>query len=137
MQPIQALEVDVTTIHDVKGARFRDQLIEDVDVVQFAVADVDKRGDIATQIEQRMHLHRRLGRAERCPREQRERQVDRSRVQGVRRVGQIDTEGFVDVQSAGDADQTLRKIGINPRNSRVAFALASVLRETWLRMPMW
>lgn len=33
MQPIQAQEVDVAAIHDVKSPGFRNQLIEDIDVV--------------------------------------------------------------------------------------------------------
>jgi len=51
MQPVQAQEVDVATIHDVEGASFRNQLIEAVHVVQLAVADMDKTGDVAAQIE--------------------------------------------------------------------------------------
>ena len=39
------------TLHDVEGASFRNQLIEDVHVVQLAVADMDKTGDVAAQIE--------------------------------------------------------------------------------------
>ena len=33
----QALEIDIAASHDIKGARFGQQLIEDVDVVQLAV----------------------------------------------------------------------------------------------------
>jgi hypothetical protein len=40
MQPVQALEIDVAAIHNVKGTGFRNQLIENVDVVQLAVSDV-------------------------------------------------------------------------------------------------
>ena len=101
MQPVQALEIDVAAIHDVERARFRNQLIQDVHVVQLAVADVDEARDIAAQIEQRVHLHRRLGGSKRRPRKQRERQIDRGRVQRVGRIGQIDAKRLVDVQPAG------------------------------------
>ena len=129
MQPVQALEIDVAAIHDVEGAGFRNQLIEDVHVVQLAVADMDKTRDIAAQIEQRVHLHRRLGGSKRCPRKQRERQIDRGRVQGVGRVGQIDTKGFVDIQLAGDTDQALREVGIDPPVARGVRVGQSIARD--------
>jgi len=47
MQPVEALKADVASIHDVGGAGFRNQLIEDVDVVKLAIADMDKTRDIA------------------------------------------------------------------------------------------
>jgi hypothetical protein len=47
-----------------------------VDLVHFAVADVDKRRDIAAQIEQRMQLHRGLGCAKGRPRTYRQAKVD-------------------------------------------------------------
>jgi hypothetical protein len=47
VQAIQSREVDVAAIHDVEGTGLRNQPVEDIDVVQLAVADVDKRRDIA------------------------------------------------------------------------------------------
>jgi len=79
---------------------------------------MDKARDIAAQIEQCVHLHRGLRGSKRRPRKQRERQVDRRRVQGVRRVGQVDPKGFVDIPLAGDGDQALREVGINPPIAR-------------------
>lgn len=61
MQDVKAREVDVAAIHDVDGACFGDQQIESVNVVQLAVRDVNEARDVAAQIEQRVHLHRRLG----------------------------------------------------------------------------
>ena len=48
----QAREVEEAAIHDVEGARLREQLIEDVDLVQSAAADVNETGDVAAQVEQ-------------------------------------------------------------------------------------
>src|SRR5664280_155380 len=61
MQYIKAYEVDVAAIHDVDGARFGEQQIEGMNVVQLAVRDVNEARDVAAQIEQRVHLHRCLG----------------------------------------------------------------------------
>ncbi len=38
--------------HDIKGTGFWDQDIEDVDIVQFAVADMNECRNIATQIQE-------------------------------------------------------------------------------------
>ena len=50
MQPIEPLEIDVAPIHDVKGAGFRDQRIENIHIVQLPVADMNEARDIAAQI---------------------------------------------------------------------------------------
>jgi hypothetical protein len=47
MQPMEAGEIDVAAIHDVDGARFREQQVESVDVVQLAVRNVDEARDVA------------------------------------------------------------------------------------------
>ena len=47
MQPMEAGEIDVATIHDVDSARFREQQVESVDVVQLAVRNVDEARDVA------------------------------------------------------------------------------------------
>jgi hypothetical protein len=73
------------------------QLIENVDIMKLAVADLDETGDIAAQIEQRVHFDRGLGHSKRRSRKQRQAQVDGRGVQSVRRMVQIDTEGFVDI----------------------------------------
>jgi len=79
--------------------------------VQLAIADMDNARDIASPIEQRVHPYLRLAGAKRRPRKQRERHLDCVRVQRVSRVAQSDAEGFVRVQLAGNADQSLAKVG--------------------------
>src|SRR5262245_43296831 len=64
VEPGQSLEVNVSSIHDVEGSWLGHEVIENVDVVKLAVADEDKRGNAATQIEQRVKLHGGLRRSE-------------------------------------------------------------------------
>jgi len=71
IQDVKAREIDVAAIHDINGDRFGEQQIEGVNVVQLAVRDVDEARDVAAQIEQGVHLHRRLGSAKVRPRKQR------------------------------------------------------------------
>ena len=59
MKATEPIEVDVSAIHDVDGTGLGHQLIEDIDVVQLAVADEDEGRDIAPQIKERVQLARR------------------------------------------------------------------------------
>ncbi len=109
MQAIQPLEIDVAAIHDVEGAGLRYQQVEDIDIVQLAVGDVDEARNAAAQIQQRVHLHRRLGRAEVRPREHRQAQVDGRGVQRVDRVGQFQAQVFAGVELSGLRNQRCAK----------------------------
>lgn len=55
-QRMQTLEVEIATIHDVKGTRLGWQEVQHVDFVHLPVAKVDKGWDIAPQIEQRVNF---------------------------------------------------------------------------------
>src|SRR5882762_597914 len=113
VEAIEALEVEEATIHDVESAGLRQQLVKDIDLVHLAIADVNKRGDVAAQIEQRMQLDGGLGRAEHRPRKYRQTQIDSRGVERVDGFLQIDTEGLLRIQRPGNADQALGKIGID------------------------
>ena len=134
MKATEPIEVDVSAIHDVDGTGLGHQLIEDIDVVQLAVADEDEGWDIAPQIQERMQLDRRFGRAERRPGKDRETQIDRGGIERVDGILEIEPERLVGVKSPGGADQALREIAVDaPIPRRVA--LASVLRAMELRNP--
>ena len=55
---MQSREIEKTQMHYVERSRLRQQLIEDFSLVHFAVAEVDKAGIIAVQIEQGVQLVR-------------------------------------------------------------------------------
>ena len=80
MEDKEAFEIQIAAIHNVNGRGFGNQQIERVDIVQFPVGNVDKTWNIASHIQQRMHLDRRFGAAKRCPRKQRKTKVYRRRV---------------------------------------------------------
>lgn len=63
VQAMEALEVDIASVHDVEGAGLGYQQVEDIDIVPFAVADVQEHGDVATQVPERVQLEGRFGRA--------------------------------------------------------------------------
>ena len=99
------------TLHDIERARFGKDFVEDVDVVYFAVADADKRGDIAVQIQQGMHFHRGFVLAKPGPREQGQAEIDGGRVQCIEALLQIRSDGILGIQRSRLSDQDLRKIG--------------------------
>jgi len=113
VQPMQSCEIHIAAIHHVERPGFRNQLIEDVHVVELPVADVNEAGDVAAQVQQRVHFHRGLGRAKRRPWKQRQRQIDRCGVQRVGGVRQIDPEGLLGIQLASNTDQTLSEVGVD------------------------
>src|SRR5271165_662482 len=52
----EPLKVDVGPIHHVEGPSLRHNLVEDVHIMHGPAGDADKRGDVAVQIQQGMHL---------------------------------------------------------------------------------
>src|SRR5207244_12986022 len=94
VQLIKPLEVDVASVHDVESTRLGQQQVQNVDVVQFAIADVDERRDVATQVQERVLLDSRLGRAKRRTRKDRQTQCDGAGIQRAERVVEIDAKRF-------------------------------------------
>ena len=60
-----------------------------MDVVEFAVRDVDEARNVAPEIEQGVYFHRRLGRPEMRPRKDRQAEINGRRVERVDGVGQF------------------------------------------------
>lgn len=56
VQCIQAIVVHIGSIHHVNGAWLGNKQVQDIDVVQLAVGNMDKAGDIAPEVQQCMHL---------------------------------------------------------------------------------
>ena len=113
MQGIESFEVQIPAIHDVDRSGFYHQNVEDFDVVQLAVGDMDEARDVAAQIEQRVHLDRCLGRAKRCPRKQRQAQIDGGGVERISGVLQLDAQAVAGVKLPCLCDQVLGKLGMN------------------------
>jgi hypothetical protein len=114
MHRMQTAEIDIAAIHDIDGARLRVQHIEDVDIGHFAVRNMQEARDISAQIQQRMHLHRRLGRPEVRPGKDRQAQVDGRRIQRVDRVGQFQAKVFPGVELPSLNDQSPSQFRIDP-----------------------
>ena len=110
-ESVQPLEIHITAIYHVEGSRLRKKLIQDVHVMDLAVSDPNKHGDVSVQIDQRVHLDRAFLLAEASPREHCQAQVDRRRVQCVGAVLEFHTERIVSVEAASALNEDLREVG--------------------------
>lgn len=138
MQGMQPPKVEKATIHHVEASRLEGNLVEDVDLVQFAVGDMDKRRDIPAQIEQGVQLHGCLGSAKVRPWKQRQRQIDRRGVERIGGVFELDAEVLASIELAPRLDETQGQIaidapvpflvGIGERAARNAAANAEVIQ---------
>jgi hypothetical protein len=81
--------------------------------MHLAVRNADKRGDIAMQVQQRVHLDGGFVLAKLGPREQRQAQVDRGRVHRVQALIEIHADRVGRIQRPGDADQYLREVSVD------------------------
>ena len=109
----QPCEVQVAPIHQVKRARLQDQIVHHIDLVRLAVGDVNETGDVASQVQQRVQLDGRLGRAKRRPGKHRQTQVDGAGVEGVNRRIEFQPERLRGVKGTSHANQVLGEVGID------------------------
>ena len=105
VKAMQPLEVDIPSVHDVERAGLGQQQVQHIDIVKLAVAEVQKRGNVAAQIQQRVQLDGRFGRAKWRPRKHRQAQIDGADVESVDRFYQIDAKRFSGIQTEGDPDE--------------------------------
>ena len=113
MDGIKAIEIQISTIDNVKGPWFESQLIEDVDVVNLAMSDNDEGRDTPPQVQKGMQFHSALVGSELGPREKGETQIDGGGVQSIGGLIQFDSEGIVGVEATSLANEDLGKVGID------------------------
>jgi hypothetical protein len=98
-----------------------------VNIVQLAIRNVDEAWDITAQVQQCVHLDRRpplsrragFGHAEMRARKDRQTKIDSRRVERIDRVGEVETQILVDVQSPRLADQSLGQLCVNAPVARL------------------
>jgi len=113
VEHIQASKIEIAPVHDVDGARFGDEMVEYVEVVQLALGDLDEGGDVAAQIQQGVEFDGSFATAEASPGKQGKTQIDGGGIEGVDGLVQFDCKIVFDIQSPGFVDQDLGQIGID------------------------
>jgi len=110
-QGVQAREIQVATVEKVEGSRFRQQLIEHTNFVDFGGFYSDSYGNAAAQVEQRVHLDGGVQPPIARPRKQRETQIDGRAVQRIGGFFQLHTQRIARVQRPRRGNQQASEIG--------------------------
>jgi hypothetical protein len=113
LEAVKSSEIDIAAIHGVEGARFDREMVESVNIVHFAVGNVDKTRDVAAQIDQGVEFDSSFASAELCPREEGEAEIDSGGIEGVDGLLQIDGEAFVSVEFARVGNENVCEVGID------------------------
>ncbi len=129
MDGIKAIEIQISTIDNVKGSCFEGQLVEDVDVVNLAVSDNDEGRDTPPEVQKGMQFHSALVSSELGPWEKGETQIDGGGVQGIGGLIQFDSEGIVGVEATSLADEDLGKVGIDSPISDLVGVSQGIARD--------
>lgn len=108
----QTGEVDVSAIEEIERPRFEDQSIEPVDIVYPSVGDMHQHGNRSVQIEQRVNLDGAFLLAEPGPRENRQTQIDRRRIDRVNGALDVDAEDLVGIELASASDEQQSQVFI-------------------------
>src|SRR6516165_7478626 len=110
-EPMKALEIDISSIHDIERAGLDRQMVEGGDIRRFPMGNSHKTGDVAPQVQEGVQLHRPLATAELRPGEQAQAEVDRGAVEGRNGLLQLHSQGFVDGEFPRPSDQDLGEVG--------------------------
>ena len=78
--------------------------------MHLAIGNADERGDIAMQVEQRMHLHRAFVLAEPGPRKQRKAQIDGGRIQHVQALIEVYADRIGGIERPRNVDQDVSEV---------------------------
>lgn len=119
MEPVEACEVEVAAVEHIVRSPDGEEQIERLDIVPVPIGDGDHLGDVPAEVEERVEFDRPLVLAEPGPREQRQAEVDRRRVEGVHGGREVHPEGLGRVEGLGNADEGLGKVGIDPPVARL------------------
>ena len=57
MKIMQALKVKVGAIHNIEGSGFWNKQVKDVDIMKFAIGNVNESRDIATQVKEGVEFY--------------------------------------------------------------------------------
>lgn len=113
MNFVKTCKVQISSVEDVNGPGFDEKVVEEIDLVDFAMGYEDQRGNAAPQIHQGMEFDRSFVLAELSPREKRQAEIDGGGIERINRLFQLDAEVFVRVKGAGLGYEDLGEVGVD------------------------
>lgn len=110
LETVESFEIDVSSIHDIVGSGFERQLIEDGHIVRFALGNVDKTRDAATEIEERVQFDSGFAFPKLGPGKERQAKIDGGGIECIDGFVECESERLVDVERACLSDQNLGEV---------------------------
>jgi len=105
MNGIESFEVQITTVHHIETARFCDEQVQNLDIVDSSFGNVDKFRDTAAQIQKGMEFDCSFGFAEPRPGKEFQTQVYSGGIEGVGGLlSNWNTKVVVEIEIAGDTN---------------------------------
>lgn len=113
MDTVETGEIEIPSVHHINGSGFENQVVQDIDVVNFSFGDANKDGKVPAQIHQGMELDCGFSMTKSRPRKERETKIDRRGIEGINRLVEFETERVVGIKSSGMTDEGVSQVGID------------------------
>src|SRR5262249_51964731 len=110
---VKTRKVHITAVHDDVGAWLSNDPIQCLNIMNFAVRDIDKHWDRTLDVDHGVEFHGSFGTPKVSPRKQSQTQVDRGRVQGIEGSLKIESQVRIGVERPRNLNQSLREIGVD------------------------
>lgn len=109
---VECPEVHISLVHQIVGACLDRQYVKAVHVVDFALCHPDERGDGASQVQKRMHLHGTAVLLVFCPWTEFQAKLNRTAVKGIDHFVKPETEVVILIQLLGPDYQDHCKVTV-------------------------
>lgn len=109
-EAMEAGKIDKAAIHDVISARFQGQIVDGIDFVHGSFRNIDKTGNIAAQVQERVQLDGAFGVSELRPGKEAEAEVDGGGIEDINRRLEPTGHRLAGVQTPGAGDEHQGKI---------------------------
>ena len=83
MNGVESFEIQIAAVHHIEGARFCNEQVQNLDIVNSSFGNMDEFRDTAPQIQQGMEFDCSFGFAKPCPGKERQTQVYGGGIEGV------------------------------------------------------
>jgi len=113
VESVESSKIEISAIHQVNGAGFPEELVEDVDFVNLSAGHNHHGGNGAAKIQQGVQFDGRFAAAELSPRKQRQAQIDSGSIESVDGLIELDAERFVAVKVARQSDEHMCEVGVD------------------------
>ena len=114
LEAIESFEIDISSIHDIVGSWFDRKLIEYGHIMRFALRNVDKTRDAATEIKEGVQFDSRFTSPKLCPGKESEAKINGGGIECIDGLAQCESERLVDIERAGLGNQDLSEVVKDP-----------------------